>query len=170
MKIVKVLCDKCGAEMKEGGGKLIYNVDTYEIESEDIYLCKDCLKAVFRFAKATLEIPRIKRDGTLRTNGTDWRAKPAKVRKNADRGINKKKSEIDDGKIYALRNAGWTFANIKDELGFDGSEQTIINHYNSYCKLLKTAEEVQDDRKYLDDVEEPDFPEIESMIDEEEEF
>ena len=36
------------------------------------------------------------------------------------------KNELDDGKIKALREAGWTISKIADEFG--ASEATICNH------------------------------------------
>ena len=37
-----------------------------------------------------------------------------------------KKKQLDDGKMLALRKAGWTYAKIADEMGC--AEQTVINH------------------------------------------
>ena len=37
-----------------------------------------------------------------------------------------KRSNLDDGKILALRNAGWTYKKIADEMGV--SDVTIISH------------------------------------------
>ena len=36
------------------------------------------------------------------------------------------KKKLDDGKMLALRKAGWTYAKIADEMGC--AEQTVINH------------------------------------------
>lgn len=38
----------------------------------------------------------------------------------------KPKKKLDDGKMLALRKAGWTYAKIADEMGC--AEQTVINH------------------------------------------
>ena len=37
-----------------------------------------------------------------------------------------KQLKLDDGKILALRKAGWTYAKIADEMGC--SIQTVVNH------------------------------------------
>lgn len=42
------------------------------------------------------------------------------------------KRKLDDGKIFALRRAGWTWDKIADEMNC--SIQTAINHYNEYTK------------------------------------
>ena len=42
------------------------------------------------------------------------------------------KRPLDDGKIFSLRRAGWTWDKIADEMNC--SIQTAINHYNEYAK------------------------------------
>lgn len=49
--------------------------------------------------------------------------KPAPVKKKAQSGGRK---PIDDGRIMALRAAGWSYSKIADDLGC--SPQTIVNH------------------------------------------
>ena len=40
--------------------------------------------------------------------------------------VKKTKKKLDDGKMLALRKAGWTYEKIADEMGC--STQTVINH------------------------------------------
>lgn len=40
-----------------------------------------------------------------------------------------KRKKLDDGKMLALRKAGWTYKRISEEMGC--SEQTVINHIQS---------------------------------------
>ena len=57
---------------------------------------------------------------------------PGRPRKKPERVIEKNKSQqrkLDDGKIYALRNAGWDWEKIKNELYTDESTETIQEHY-----------------------------------------
>lgn len=42
------------------------------------------------------------------------------------------KRPLDDGKIFSLRRAGWTWDKIADEMNC--SIRTVINHYNEYTK------------------------------------
>ena len=44
------------------------------------------------------------------------------------------KKKLDDGKICALRRAGWTWDKIADEMHC--SAQTALNHYNAYIRKL----------------------------------
>jgi len=46
-----------------------------------------------------------------------------------------KKKPLDEGKLLALRNAGWSFEKIADELGC--ATQTIINRYKELTKEEK---------------------------------
>jgi DNA-binding NarL/FixJ family response regulator len=49
-----------------------------------------------------------------------------------------KKKPLDDGKILALRKAGWSLAKIADEMGC--SAQTIVNHIEAMTKAERTAD------------------------------
>lgn len=49
----------------------------------------------------------------------------------------KKRVQIDDGKIKALRNAGWTLDKIADEMGCTAT--TISKHLADISKLGKEA-------------------------------
>lgn len=44
------------------------------------------------------------------------------------------KKKLDDGKICALRRAGWTWDKIADEMHC--SAQTALNHYNAYIRKM----------------------------------
>lgn len=46
----------------------------------------------------------------------------------------KDKKKLDDGKICALRRAGWTWDKIADEMHC--SAQTALNHYNAYIRKM----------------------------------
>lgn len=46
---------------------------------------------------------------------------------------------LDDGKIKALRNAGWSLAKIGDEMGVSGT--TILNHLNAMDKKEENKNE-----------------------------
>lgn len=60
---------------------------------------------------------------------------PAEEPKAEDKPVIKRstmKRPLDDGKIFSLRRAGWTWDKIADEMNC--SIQTAINHYNEYTK------------------------------------
>lgn len=48
--------------------------------------------------------------------------------------VGKNKKKLDDGKICALRRAGWNWDKIADEMHC--SAQTALNHYNAYIRKL----------------------------------
>ena len=49
-----------------------------------------------------------------------------KPKKEKPADAKKTKKKLDDGKMLALRKAGWTYEKIADEMGC--STQTVINH------------------------------------------
>lgn len=54
------------------------------------------------------------------------RAEPKKEKPADAKKPGKPKKKLDDGKMLALRKAGWTYEKIADEMGC--STQTVINH------------------------------------------
>ena len=52
--------------------------------------------------------------------------KPKKEKPADAKKPGKPKKKLDDGKMLALRKAGWTYEKIADEMGC--STQTVINH------------------------------------------
>lgn len=51
---------------------------------------------------------------------------PPKEQEPEPKAAGKKRKPLDDGKMLALRKAGWSYEKIADEMGC--STQTVINH------------------------------------------
>lgn len=64
---------------------------------------------------------------------------PEEKKKPAAEKKHRKRVELDDGKILALRKAGWSLAKIADEMGV--SQQTISNHLEAMKDTGKDTEE-----------------------------
>ena len=64
--------------------------------------------------------------GTIRFFVEEENLPPEEQPKTKDQKNDTKRSNLDDGKILALRNAGWTYKKIADEMGV--SDATIISH------------------------------------------
>ncbi len=125
MKTIKYFCDICGKEATKENP--VYNLLFIEQTSDgsdgdieqvvdgvsDKDICGVCaLKASLTISEAckTLKKPE---------EPKPEKVKPVKKAKPIKR-------HLDDGKMLALRKAGWTYEKIADEMGC--TDQTVINH------------------------------------------
>ena len=121
MKQLVYLCDKCGKPITKDVYRLyvgIVNPETddapecYELNGTgDRTFCSKCL------AEIDKEIAKLVDE---------------KVIEGPSKEKTKKKKPIDDGKIAALRDGGWSLGAIADELGC--CPQTIANRLNAMGK------------------------------------
>lgn len=122
-------CDRCGKKIEGGHYRIkphYYDEEDKErmsdllIESLDREFCETCVREIM--------------------TGTSQSAVPGKKgrpRKKPERVIEKNKCQarrLDDGKIYALRNAGWDWDKIKSELYTDESIEVLQGHYEAEKK------------------------------------
>lgn len=143
---VEYYCDRCGKKI-EGGH---YRIKPHYYDSEDKEhisdfligaldreFCEQCTR-VFMIDLQKTAVPdpgptpkkAADRGGEMQKD--EEKKGPGRPRKKPERVIEKNKSQqrkLDDGKIYALRNAGWDWEKIKNELYTDESTETIQEHY-----------------------------------------
>ena len=135
--MVKVICDKCGAEITKDPIRL--NMTYVDVMTGDIEdpitskeqrerdYCELCAKAVLNFAEkkaiVVVEHPTIKPKKTEVKETEEDQSKP--------------KKKLDIGKIMALKKAGWSAADIAEELGT--TAQSIYSAVHTYKKKVEAA-------------------------------
>ncbi len=120
MKQFTYICDRCGRPIAKDVYRLyvgIVNPETddspecYELnEIGDSVYCSKCLSEVDKIIYSATFGPK----------------------EETPKKVTKPKKKIDDGKIQALRDAGWTLKAIADEIGC--CEQTVLNRLNALEK------------------------------------
>ena len=110
MRKVTIFCDRCGKQIRLVSKLLTtfsYNVDNTE-DPEDVEdgaeLCIDCYNEIDNMVAFMVKNPTIHFDGGKQIG----EEKPKRI---------PKKKDLDLGKMAALRNAGWSYRKIADELG-----------------------------------------------------
>ena len=127
MRKTQFFCDRCGKLIERTAHVLAvhyYDPDGTRDEDEGAELCWDCYSLVDK-AIADLIKPPVEPVLVI----------PPKPQK----------KQLDLGKIAALRNAGWSFDAIGDEMGVTGT--TIRNHMQEAMEFLadKKKEENNND-------------------------
>ena len=133
--MVKVICDKCGAEITKDPIRL--NMTYVDVMTGDIEdpitskeqrerdYCEPCARSILNYAEkiVVVEHPTIKTKKTEAKEQEEDQSKP------------KKKQDI--GKIMALKKAGWSAADIAEELGT--TAQSIYSAVHTYKKKVEAA-------------------------------
>ena len=112
MRKVTIYCDRCGKQVETTA--MMLHTFTYKLpETEDpedveegAELCEDCYKEIDDMIAFMVKNPTIHFAG-----GKPIEAEPEKPKRAA------RKKTLDLGKMAALRNAGWSYRKIADELG-----------------------------------------------------
>lgn len=119
MSLIRI-CDRCGTRLDAGP------IGVFAMPGDDLELefCGICAQDVRAFISGRVSEP---------ASEPEPEPEPEQEPDPHEFDQRNKRLVLDDGKIFALRQAGWTWRAIKDELGFMGSEQTIANHYIHYC-------------------------------------
>lgn len=133
MKVTKFYCDCCRKEIIKNPNTLAYeDLDGLHpiVPSRDI--CNDCIKEVIQFIDGRKN-SRNDLDKFSSVTSTAFEEEPNAKGTTDDpeelpKKSPKKKQEIDVGKLFALKAAGWSVAKIADELGC--SQAAIYNHIN----------------------------------------
>ena len=134
--MIKIICDRCGAEMKEDeeAGYVAIGVNNNPLSDEAKYdagwienhFCADCINKIRDFMKSASVIdhapeptPKVKTKPTTKppdilsvTPGGEIEQLEFKP---------KGRRKIDIGKIMALKNAGWNYQEIGEEMGIDAT-------------------------------------------------
>lgn len=127
MRKVTFYCDRCG-KMIEG---IIPQIGTRFLDSEGneedheygAELCRDCFNEIDDMVAFMVKNPTVHFDG-----GKQIGTEPDKPKRAA------KKKTLDLGKMAALRNAGWSYRKIADELGC--SDVTVAAHMEEAQEFL----------------------------------
>ena len=118
--MVKVICDKCGAEITKDPIRL--NMTYVDVMTGDIEdpiaskeqrerdYCELCAKAILNFAEKP-EVLRFEYQADVKKKEKEH------TTKEPEEDQSKPKKKLDIGKIMALKNAGWSAADIAEELG-----------------------------------------------------
>lgn len=141
--MVKVICDKCGAEIQQDPLRLnMFGVDiaTGEIlepkttmQQRERDYCELCAKAILNFAEKILIVEH-----------TPIKSKKTEV-KEPEKDQSKPKKKLDIGKIMALKKAGWSATDIADELGT--TPQSIYSTVHNYKKKVEEVEKLGKERE-----------------------
>lgn len=138
--MVKVICDKCGAEITKDPIRL--NMTYVDVMTGDIEdpitskeqrerdYCELCAKAVLNFAEKP-EVLRFEYQAAMKKKEKEHTIKEP------EEDQSKPKKKLDIGKIMALKKAGWSAADIADELGT--TPQSIYSAVYTYKKKVETA-------------------------------
>lgn len=133
MRKTTYYCDRCGKELEERFPMLathyIYpgGQDYDEIET-GADLCPECFEIV---DQAVVE--------AMKADKAEYHTKPARPEADAKKVTHsRKKVELDLGKLAALRRAGWTIAEIADEMRC--SQNTIRRNLDAAKEFLKNKE------------------------------
>lgn len=151
-------CDKCGKEITDTvyspiWGELYpaadenYNRDGDIINVDVCEACKDeAEKMIFGLFHPEEEAETEITENDKNSEESDENAQiPPENEEKPTRG-NGRRSDLDDGKILALRRAGWSLAKIAEEMGV--SQGTISNHLknmnaSAFVDNLEEGEEEQ---------------------------
>lgn len=139
MRRMLIQCDHCRKEIEEQDTYKIavFNMDAPDKEfSNNIDLCHDCAE---RFMVSLYERPVMEEEQKdLEVKEEQVKIEKQETQKNKG-GRPKKKiapkannDPYDKGKIFALRNAGWTWPSIRKELGLECSDAMIAKLYSEY--------------------------------------
>lgn len=128
MRKVTFYCDRCG-KMIEGiipqiGTRFLDSDGNEEDHEYGAELCRDCFNEIDDMVAFMVKNPTIHFAG-----GKPIEAEPEKPKRAT------KKKTLDLGKMAALRNAGWSYRKIADELGC--SAQTVANRMEEAQAFLR---------------------------------
>ena len=137
--MVKVICDKCGAEIKKDPIRL--NMTYVDVMTGDIEdpitsreqrerdYCELCARSILDYAEKKAIV--VVEHPTIKTKKTEV--------KEPEEDQSKPKKKLDIGKIMALKKAGWSAADIAEEL--ETTAQSIYSAVHTYKKKVEAAKE-----------------------------
>lgn len=138
MRKITIFCDRCGKQIDTISMWLhtfIYELpeteDADNVE-EGAELCPDCYNEIDDMVAFMVKNPTIHFDG-----GKQIEQEKQKKTHGGDR----KSLKLDLGKMAALRNAGWSYDKIAQEMHC--SPQTVSNHIDEAQAFLKDKEVIE---------------------------
>ena len=143
--MVKVVCDKCGAEITKDPIRL--NMTYVDVMTGDIEdpitskeqrerdYCELCARSILNYAEKKVVL--IVEHPTIKPKKTEV--------KEPEEDQSKPKKKLDIGKIMALKKAGWSAADIAEELGT--TAQSIYSAVHTYKKKVEAVEKLGKERE-----------------------
>lgn len=129
MRKITFYCDRCGKQIEKevnNIGVRFLNTEGVEVDNEfGAELCADCYNEIEEMITFMMLNPTIHFDGGKQIE----QEKPKKTH-----GGDKKSLKLDLGKMAALRNAGWSYDKIAQEMHC--SAQTVSNHMDEAQEFL----------------------------------
>lgn len=143
--MIKILCDRCGKEIKEHGediGYIIMGVNVNPMKGVvlmqgddrlniDSHYCQGCMNEIKAF------IQNRKNIGLLSVNQPKAVSGPNETASKHEETERKRRKRIDIGKIMALKNAGWSNVKIADEMGMN--PQAVANAIYQHKKKCESV-------------------------------
>lgn len=136
MRKITYYCDRCGKlieqEVHQIGARFL---DSEGLEMDHEYgaeLCPACFREIDDMVAWMIKNPTIHFDGGKQIE----QEKPKKTH-----GGDRKTMKLDLGKMAALRNAGWSYDKIAQEMHC--SAQTVSNHMDEAQAFLKNKESLE---------------------------
>ena len=167
MKKVEVTyyCDRCGSAIEGAHFRIKpHSYDNIDKEQLNDYLfgalereyCDPCMKEIMAFAAQTASVKETASGKSDVPHGTE---EPKRKQIRVTDGNKNKARPLDDGKIYALRNAGWEWPKIKEELGTDVSLNTLAYHYEKEKARRETlkVDTSADPHAWMDEIDDDDI-------------
>ena len=128
MRKTTFYCDRCGkqsADIIQLGHRRIDTENGYELDHEwAAELCPACFREIDDMVAFMVKNPTIHFDG-----GKQIEAEPEKSKRTP------KKKDLDLGRMAALRNAGWSYEKIAEDLRC--SAQTVANRMEEAQAFLR---------------------------------
>lgn len=142
--MIKILCDRCGKEIKEHGediGYIIMGVNVNPMKGVvlmqgdelniDSHYCPDCMNEIKAFIK------NHKNMGFLSVNPPKSVSESHEIVSEPEETKKKGRKRIDIGKIMAIKNAGWSNVKIADEMGMN--PQAVANAIYQHKKKCESV-------------------------------
>lgn len=120
MKVTKYYCDRCGKEITGGTISInpVYNGSAFEngfvyTDTSNRDYCQECTEEIYVFMMANSPKKQIAAEPKK-----EEKPKPAK--------------KVDEGKVMALKKAGWSHKKIAEEMGCsDSFISRIVSRYSN---------------------------------------
>ena len=154
--MIKIICDRCGAEIEENEniGYVTINLRDglhgnllNDNPLEQNHYCVECMDKIYKFVMAEPvkdpapePIPKTKTKPTV---------KPRDILSTSPEPDKPKRRKIDIGKIMALKNAGWSYQKIGEEMGM--SANAVGNAIWAYKKKM-TERGASDEKDRKEDI------------------
>lgn len=134
MRKITFYCDRCGNLIEQE----VHQIGTRFLDSEGLEmdheygaeLCPACFREIDDMVAFMVKNPTIHFDG-----GKQIKPKSEPKRTNIHHGIKQNRKGLDLGKMAALRNAGWSYRKIADEMGC--SDVTVAAHMEEAQEFLR---------------------------------